>query len=239
MSALAALLAGVLDFPADDTPRLVYADALEETGEEGNVDRAELVRLQIADEGRRRQREILGRWVTEWLPPEVTAFAGDKPPGYLADDTWACGSGVEVRWSRGFVSSVKVTDSFSVLGVEELIAHFAHLYAAAIAGLFTANPLEEIALDYGAGEAYRVHRPAADWWTCVGVAAGAERLLYAGVDRAAFGQELTAKLQARLLHLGTHVLHVQRGHRDPHDIRVEDFGFVFRDDDDSNPEREP
>ncbi len=41
------LLPAILTAPDDDLPRLVYADALEETGEPGNITRAEFIRVQI------------------------------------------------------------------------------------------------------------------------------------------------------------------------------------------------
>jgi uncharacterized protein (TIGR02996 family) len=43
----AGLLRAILDDPADDTPRLVYADWLEENGDAGGRLRAEFIRLQI------------------------------------------------------------------------------------------------------------------------------------------------------------------------------------------------
>jgi len=45
---LDALLAGILANPVDDIVRMIYADALEETGEPEDVARAEFIRLQIA-----------------------------------------------------------------------------------------------------------------------------------------------------------------------------------------------
>lgn len=94
VSTLDALLAAVLAAPEDDAPRLVYADALEETGEASNVARAEFIRVQceIAERAasgreaaecswggtcgcrshvlRRRERQLLDahghRWVAEW-----------------------------------------------------------------------------------------------------------------------------------------------------------------------------
>jgi uncharacterized protein (TIGR02996 family) len=43
-----ALLAAILDNPADDGPRLVYADWLEETGGQAERERAEFIRVQVA-----------------------------------------------------------------------------------------------------------------------------------------------------------------------------------------------
>lgn len=75
-SELVALLRACRAEPEDDTPRLVLADWLDEQGE---ADRAELVRLQCRlsrDENdpdrlalRARERELLGRGITDWLAP--------------------------------------------------------------------------------------------------------------------------------------------------------------------------
>ncbi len=51
MTDAAAILQAILDDPADDLPRLAYADLCEESGDDL---RAELIRLQIATE----------RWIT-------------------------------------------------------------------------------------------------------------------------------------------------------------------------------
>ena len=48
MSDEKALLAAIWDQPHEDTPRLVYADWLQETGEPANVARAEFIRIQCA-----------------------------------------------------------------------------------------------------------------------------------------------------------------------------------------------
>jgi uncharacterized protein (TIGR02996 family) len=48
MSDEKALLAAIWEYPHEDTPRLVYADWLQETGNPANVARAEFIRLQCA-----------------------------------------------------------------------------------------------------------------------------------------------------------------------------------------------
>ena len=48
MSDLDALLKAILANPEEDTPRLVYADALQERGEPGDEERAEFIRVQVA-----------------------------------------------------------------------------------------------------------------------------------------------------------------------------------------------
>jgi uncharacterized protein (TIGR02996 family) len=71
-----ALLRAVIDQPAEDAPRLVYADWLDEHGQ---PDRAEFIRTQIAlsrrpepsgaDDLRRRGRELLAAHEAEWTVP--------------------------------------------------------------------------------------------------------------------------------------------------------------------------
>jgi uncharacterized protein (TIGR02996 family) len=71
------LLAGVLDAPEDDAPRLVYADWLEEHGGESDRARAEFIRLQVRRAGlepgapeveaiQRREDELLRRYWRSW-----------------------------------------------------------------------------------------------------------------------------------------------------------------------------
>jgi uncharacterized protein (TIGR02996 family) len=67
-----AFFSDILANPEDDTPRLVYADWLDENGD---VDRAEFIRAQIAaarGEGKRRDRKVFAeqlveQWQEEWL----------------------------------------------------------------------------------------------------------------------------------------------------------------------------
>src|SRR5579859_4433991 len=71
-----ALLRSVIDQPAEDAPRLVYADWLDEHGQSG---RAEFIRTQIAlargpdpaklADLRRRERELLVAHEAEWTAP--------------------------------------------------------------------------------------------------------------------------------------------------------------------------
>src|SRR5262245_4478035 len=60
-----ALLDAILDDPEDDTPRLVYADWLEEHGDEADADRAAFIRVQVdlarLGEGDPRRGELLAR----------------------------------------------------------------------------------------------------------------------------------------------------------------------------------
>lgn len=125
-----ALLRAILSDPRDDTPRLVYADWLDENGE---PDRAEFIRVQCAipeaeadvcpshpkyaaelqgrlDDLRRRERElvdgIMGMGV-EILPVVAGLTRTNLAPGgygwYARDDP---GAAVDATFSRGFVSAV-------------------------------------------------------------------------------------------------------------------------------------
>src|ERR1051325_9635906 len=99
MSTEAALLRTIRDTPDDDTARLVYADFIEE---EGDPDRAEFIRVQIAvtrtaDDPRRRdledrEYELLAAHEEHWLgvPRDAPGLGG-------------------LRFERGFVSDIAAT----------------------------------------------------------------------------------------------------------------------------------
>src|SRR5262245_16999021 len=77
-----AILWAVLEHPDDDTPRLVFADWLEEHGADTDRRQAELIRLQCrlaAGAGRpgdeRRERELLAAHGATWAAP-LTALLG-------------------------------------------------------------------------------------------------------------------------------------------------------------------
>jgi uncharacterized protein (TIGR02996 family) len=77
-----ALLAAIRAHPEEDTPRLVYADWLDEQGGESNTDRAEYIRLEIdfarafpekrwskaKDEARKRPRQLFAKHCRDWYP---------------------------------------------------------------------------------------------------------------------------------------------------------------------------
>jgi uncharacterized protein (TIGR02996 family) len=80
MSVHEGLLATVTDQPDEDGPRLVYADFLEDQGDEASTARAEFIRLQIElarlsrsdPKGpplRAREKELADRWAWEWAVP--------------------------------------------------------------------------------------------------------------------------------------------------------------------------
>ncbi|MGL6074674.1 MAG: TIGR02996 domain-containing protein [Fimbriiglobus sp.] len=75
-----ALLGNILRDPDSDLPRLVYADFLEDTGDEALVARAEFIRKQIASvrdelneqalvDFRIREKILLGKYGKDWLAP--------------------------------------------------------------------------------------------------------------------------------------------------------------------------
>jgi uncharacterized protein (TIGR02996 family) len=81
-----ALLQAILESPDDDAPRLVYADWLEEYGDEHDRDRAEFIRVQCAlasqvedvrdEELQRRDDELRQQHEERWLAPLHAALAG-------------------------------------------------------------------------------------------------------------------------------------------------------------------
>src|SRR4051812_50139153 len=92
----AAFLRAIRDRPADDLPRLVYADYLDERGDP----RGEFIRLQVrrpslaADDPRRhellaREHELLRAHEEEWLrPPAAGVRRHAVPPGVVG---WGVG----------------------------------------------------------------------------------------------------------------------------------------------------
>jgi uncharacterized protein (TIGR02996 family) len=114
------LLAAIRDNPNDDTPRLVYADWLQEHGDE---DRAEFIRLQCAatrlpegDKERRKKEKaaaaLLKAHKAEWFGPVWKKFHSTKP------------AVSHCRIDRGFVTSLK-GDIDDVVSRADDIARFA------------------------------------------------------------------------------------------------------------------
>jgi uncharacterized protein (TIGR02996 family) len=110
-----ALWQAILADPDDDTPRLVYADWLEEHGDEADRDRAEFIRLQIERarlpefDPRRpvlksREQELLDRHGGEWRK---------ELPGWLrSENCW---------FRRGFVARVSLTAARFLRGRNRLL----------------------------------------------------------------------------------------------------------------------
>ncbi|MBY0231030.1 MAG: TIGR02996 domain-containing protein [Gemmataceae bacterium] len=111
------LLAACREQFADDAPRHVLADWLEENGDEADRDRAELIRLQLADESagghphhRQRVHALLAARRADWLGPMASGPApwlerglwvqpwnGDAPPDAVAGSEAFAWLGV-VQW---------------------------------------------------------------------------------------------------------------------------------------------
>ncbi len=113
MSDEQALLAAIRAHPLDDAPRLVYADWLDEQGEESNAARAEFIRLQcemellLADDPRylaleQREKALLDAWRKEWLAP--------LPKRYRKAEFWR-GFPVLTLKSTSVHQLVKLTDN--------------------------------------------------------------------------------------------------------------------------------
>src|SRR5262249_22441200 len=111
MSAQAGFLSDIIEHPDDDTPRLVYADWLEENGD---PDRAEFIRVQIerarlaADDPRQR--------ALEQREEELLQLHRDAWLGALQKLS------TELRFVRGFVESIK-------LGVRQFLSNAEELFS--------------------------------------------------------------------------------------------------------------
>ena len=101
-------LEAILAQPEEDTPRLMYADWLEEKGE---GDRAEFIRLQIESarlpEGDPRGCDldskaegILAEFENKWLGEWSERYAAGKDPGFFVLDE-VIGYLVTLLWTRG------------------------------------------------------------------------------------------------------------------------------------------
>jgi uncharacterized protein (TIGR02996 family) len=148
-----AFWAAIRGTPEDDTPRLVYADWLDE---HGDPDRAEFIRVQCAlaklghdrRVGRKervrlepREKALLTAHGDHWLAPLRAALQGSNP--FDREDGWLC----RLRFRRGFLDG----DSFGLesarrvaaacdalepvdrVGVMECGAHYRHKSVAEIA----------------------------------------------------------------------------------------------------------
>lgn len=108
-----ALLAAIVAQPDEDTPRLVYADYLDERGGGWNTARAEFIRLQVANVNvPGTYWELKGTWrritrfadllaVQPWTEPKVMAELR-KESGYVQPSNSTSG----VLWRRGFIEGV-------------------------------------------------------------------------------------------------------------------------------------
>lgn len=90
MDVEAALQRAIADQPEEDTPRLAYADYLDELGGEANIARAEFIRIQVmlyrltvetpeAKAARSRASELLERYRLKWGFPRKSTRRQDSP----------------------------------------------------------------------------------------------------------------------------------------------------------------
>jgi uncharacterized protein (TIGR02996 family) len=119
MTDRAALLAAILADPADDTPRLVFADFLAETGDPADAARAAFIRAEV--EAERLPFDAPGRAPLDRLAGQLYRTFADawnrELPGWLA-------AGGVVRYRRGFVEDVE-------LSIARFVSHGAGLFAVA------------------------------------------------------------------------------------------------------------
>jgi uncharacterized protein (TIGR02996 family) len=176
---LQALAAAVLAAPADDLPRLVLADALDETGRAADAARAELIRLQCTlatlgehtnekhNDGvtggepggcricvlRKRQHQLLKKWAAKWLSrplrPRWLGFATDGGIVTLR------GVGADYAvFDRGFVARLGVQLPWRVDEQSAAVEAF----AAAVARCWPAAPLEGLSVSFaGAADFPTLH----------------------------------------------------------------------------------
>ncbi len=117
MSDRDALFRAVCESPDDDTPRLVFADWLEENGD---LERAEFIRLQV---------RLAPSDAPRWDDPEGSARMNQLERAH--GEAWRAelpkvdGAGFCSWFKRGFVDTLAVKD------VGALVAHAAELFAAA------------------------------------------------------------------------------------------------------------
>lgn len=153
----AALLRAILDNPADDTARLVYADRLDELSGAKNAARAEFIRLQCAlahptlgsdgtgDSGERykqvmREQALLKKWGAGWLPPFARREAGvigHRVSG-PAVATGAFGIELVYTFARGFIAEARIEVELPPLA-EGFGRHAKHFR-----DLFKAHPVERV-----------------------------------------------------------------------------------------------
>src|SRR5437016_5181372 len=99
MSDEKALLAAIWEYPHEDTPRLLYADWLQETGDPVKVARAEFIRLQI-------ERARLDEWDDEARIEQIKLREAEMWKVHAK--AWKMGLSWEVKNSpfrRGFAYS--------------------------------------------------------------------------------------------------------------------------------------
>jgi uncharacterized protein (TIGR02996 family) len=138
MSMPDAFLAAIIEDPDDDTPRLVYADWLEENG---NSERAEFIRLQCrlatldryAQERRplvKREQEMLQRFGKHWLRQ-------DRLSDWIDPDSLDRPHYTGVHYRRGFISSGGFRSPDDYLKVAKSLNRHTPLERIRLANLYT------------------------------------------------------------------------------------------------------
>jgi uncharacterized protein (TIGR02996 family) len=102
MNEEAAFLRAICEHPDEDTPRLVFADWLDEKGGQWNTAWAELIRVQVS----------MGRGLANDREHQQRLARRDRELTPLVDYSWARGLGLPERgwgnWSRGFPLALRV-----------------------------------------------------------------------------------------------------------------------------------
>jgi uncharacterized protein (TIGR02996 family) len=119
-----AFLADILEHPADDAPRLIFADWLEENGD---PERAEFIRLMLArargpeEPVAGRARKLLVRNWDRWVAP-LARLVGDEPyePWLMAGEP-AMTATLLNHFPRGFVSTLTMAASRFISAGEAIL----------------------------------------------------------------------------------------------------------------------
>jgi uncharacterized protein (TIGR02996 family) len=101
MNTQEALLQAIWNDPDDDTPRLVYADFLEETGKDADVARAKLIRLGIETA----KLDPIGKYLSPLVAEEKRLWKKYRNRWMAGLPRWACHSPAE----RGFLRDASCT----------------------------------------------------------------------------------------------------------------------------------
>jgi uncharacterized protein (TIGR02996 family) len=113
MTEAGAFMRAIIDRPDDDSPRLIYADWLEENGE---TERAEFIRLQCARSSARTQTSVR---------PEAVLREMDLLEHYQAQWTpriAQLAKSLQASFNRGFIEHVLVEARAFVAGADQLFA---------------------------------------------------------------------------------------------------------------------
>lgn len=187
------LLHAVLDDPADDVARLVYADRLDETGVPMNAVRAEFIRLQIAGADIRRQEELTRDWLTDWFGRAVV-LAGDS--------TWAVRThpddlvAIWVSVTRGFISTIGTAGVYGGEWTPWTPWRVAEAFADTVIDVFTNHPLEWISADWEVGEEWQIRRSQESTWAAYHRDRdGLQLTCESSVSRTAFTADLHAAIR--------------------------------------------